>query len=74
MKAFTSMSDEQITEELLKLCIAERFEGDIQWLTRVYDEDHSHEKWDEARSWLIRANPQRHSSVAPDEIDQGLKS
>ena len=74
MKAFTSMSDEQITAELLVFCIAERFDRDIQWLTRAYDEDHSDEKGDDLRSWLIRANPQRHSSIAPDEIDPGLKS
>jgi hypothetical protein len=65
MKDFAGMSNEQIEEELLKLCIGERFVRDVEWLVRLYDQDHSEAKWNEIRAWLISANPHRHSSICP---------
>ncbi len=62
---FATMPDSQIREELLKLCIAERFDGDIAFLTRLYDGDHSFEKGAELRAMVITTNPGRHSSVYP---------
>ncbi|SDG72260.1 hypothetical protein [Propionivibrio dicarboxylicus] len=63
MTDFTRMTTEQIEEELMKLCIAERFDGDVAWLTRAYDGEHSLEKAKELDDWLHLANPRRHSSL-----------
>ena len=62
---FANMSDKVIGEHLLKLCIGDRFDGDVAWLTRAYDEDHFFEKWAELNAALRLANPERHSSICP---------
>ena len=72
MKDFAGMSNEDIEVELLKLCIGERFAGDVEWLARLYDQDWSEAKWDEIRAWLISANPHRHSSICPGDANRIL--
>lgn len=62
---FASLPSKQVEEELLKLCIGERFEGDIAFLIRLYDGESSFEKNAEIRAMVIRANPHRHSSICP---------
>jgi hypothetical protein len=34
-KDFAAMTSEEIENELIKFCIAERFVGDVAWLTRL---------------------------------------
>ena len=65
MKNFARMSNEEIEEELLKFCISERFSRDVEWLARLYDQEQSESKGNEIRTWLISANPHRHSSICP---------
>ena len=62
---FANMPNELIEQHLLKLCIGERFVGDVAWLTRLYDEDYSFEKMDDLNAALRLANPKRHSSICP---------
>lgn len=59
LKDFAIMSHDEIWDELLKLDIAERFEGDVAWLTRLYDGDSSEQKHVELMAQLERANPHR---------------
>jgi hypothetical protein len=61
-----AMSPEQIEDELLKLDIAERFDGDVAWLTRLYDGDWSDQKRVELMAQLERANPHRSGIYYPD--------
>ena len=58
-----SRTDAQIEDCLLMLDIGERFDGDRAFLTRLWDDDHSVEKWDALREIIIKANPHRHSSI-----------
>lgn len=60
---FAALSDELVTEELLRLDIGERFDGDREALTLIYAQ--SKEAWDKARQIVIAANPHRHSVVFP---------
>jgi hypothetical protein len=60
---FASLSDKQVEEELLRLDIGERFDGDIECLTLIYADVQTREKWDKARQLVIKANPHRHSSI-----------
>lgn len=64
---FQSMSSLGIEEELLKLDIFERFDGDDAWLTKVYDPDITDQEIDELRLRLMQANPLRSGSIASSE-------
>jgi hypothetical protein len=65
---FASLPDALVAEELLKLDIAERFNGDREALTLLYA--NTKEAWERARSIVIGANPPRHSSVFPPELGE----
>lgn len=60
---FASLCAKQVEEELLRLDIGERFDGDIECLTLIYDDAQTREKWEKARQLIIKANPHRHSSI-----------
>ena len=65
---FASLPDDKVIEELLRLDIGERFDGDREALALIYAG--TKESLDKARRIVIAANPHRHSVVfapGPDE-------
>lgn len=65
---FASLPDEKVIEELLRLDIGERFDGDREALSLIYAG--TKESLDKARRIVIATNPHRHSVVfapGPDE-------
>lgn len=67
-KNFQDASHKEIVEELLKLDIFERFDGDAAWLTQSYDPGLTLQEADELRLALIRVNPVRSVAIAPADI------
>lgn len=67
-KDFRNASHQEIEEELLKLDIFERFDGDVAWLTKAYASYTTHQDSVELRLALIRANPLRSAAIAPSDI------
>lgn len=64
-KDFKNASPAKIEEELLKLNIFERFEGDVDWLATCYAPDLTPQEAENLRMALARANPLRSAAIAP---------